>query len=146
MPSHPLPVGLYKLPTPIHKDPESQDLVVLHEEIIKRLRAESEHVPMSTLQELLLERIATTYIIIRWKERSQHDPFETSKAAESYNAFWLSMVREFNAQVRLTDADYKNGLISKVNEAINDALMQLPAEQAFTLRESMSEAFTAHGV
>jgi hypothetical protein len=141
-----LPEGAYQLPAYIVADrPELQEV---HTELVRRLRADASHAPMGTVLELLLERIATNYIIIRWRESAPlgAGAFEHSTAAKEYNAFWLAMVKEFSAQVKATDADYRDALLQQVNGAISSALAGMHEDVAAPLRERFAEAFDRAGL
>lgn len=68
----------------------------LYEVIVHRMREEARHLPMGTVQQLLIERIAANYIILRSKERGELGGFQHAGAQKDYNSFWLSMTAEFN--------------------------------------------------
>jgi len=68
----------------------------LYEVLIHRMREEAKHLPMNTVQQLLIERIAYNYIILRWKERGESGGFGSASVQKEFNVFWLSMTQEFN--------------------------------------------------
>lgn len=68
----------------------------LYEVIVHRLRAEAAHLPMLTLQNLLIERIAYNYIVLRARERGDLGGFSSAAVQKDYNVFWLQMCSELN--------------------------------------------------
>lgn len=67
----------------------------LYEVLVYRMRDEAKHLPMNTVQQLLIERIAYNYIALRSKE-AVPDGFGSTSGQKDYNSFWLSMTSEFN--------------------------------------------------
>ncbi len=82
---------------------EDDKLRTLYEVIVHRMREEAKHLPMNTVQQLLIERIAANYIILRSKERGELGGFNTSGAQKDYNGFWLAMTSEFNKMLGKTE-------------------------------------------
>lgn len=80
----------FRPPTYISDDPE---LFALYEEMVRRLRSESMGIPMHTMQEFLIERIATRYVIIRYREEHGWLGINTEK---EFNQQWLELVKEWN--------------------------------------------------
>lgn len=68
----------------------------LYEVLVARMREEAAHLPMTTIQQLLIERIAFNYIVLRAKERGELGGFSHSGIQKDYNTFWLQMTAEFN--------------------------------------------------
>src|SRR5690349_10250926 len=68
----------------------------LYEVLVARMREEARHLPMNTVQQLLIERIATNYIVLRCKERGELGGFAHTSVQKDYNTFWLTMTAEFN--------------------------------------------------
>lgn len=148
MPRTPMPDDAFRLPKYIADDVTCGDLVVLFNVIVQRLREEAAHLTLNTIQEMLLERIATNYIILRWRERGilGEGGFEHSTAAKDANSFWLSMTREFNAQVKVGDAEFRDAYVKQVNEAIAGALEGMHEDVANPLRERFAAAFEKVGL
>ena len=59
--------GAFYLPEHI----EDTNLRQLYEVLVSRMRREAATLPMNTVQQLLIERIAYNYIVMREKERSE---------------------------------------------------------------------------
>lgn len=68
----------------------------LFEVLIFRMRQEAADLPMNTVQQLLIERIARNYIELRMREDGELDGFSSASAQKEFNTFWLSMTQEFN--------------------------------------------------
>lgn len=73
-----------------------QKLRNLYEVLVARMRDEAKHLPMNTVQQLLIERIAYNYIILRTKEKGELGGFGSTSVQKDFNTFWLSMTQEFN--------------------------------------------------
>jgi len=106
-----------------------ENLRALYEVLVARMRQEAADLPMNTVQQLLIERIAYNYIVLRSKEGS--GGFNTAAMQKDFNTFWLSMTQEFNRM--LTKTEVMNGterkallreiqqlIISTVNASVND--------------------------
>lgn len=93
----------------------------LYEVLVARMRHEAADLPMNTVQQLLIERIAYNYIIMRERENGANGGFGTSNAQKDFNTFWLSMTQEFNRM--LCKAETMNGnerkaLLKQVQQVI----------------------------
>jgi hypothetical protein len=101
----------------------------LYEVLVARMRNEAADLPMNTVQQLLIERIAYNYIVLRDKEAT--GGFNTASVQKDFNTFWLSMTQEFNRM--LTKTETMNGserkallrevqqiIMSTVNKSVND--------------------------
>jgi hypothetical protein len=145
----PLPDTAFVLPLFISDDPECDYLVTLYNVIVHRMRSECEHFAISTIAELLIERIAYNYIIIRWRERKTNgEPgaFEHTTASKDFNNFWLSMTKEFNSMTRFSDESYRKQLVATVNQAISKAMEGMAPAAAGPLRQALADAFQEAGL
>jgi hypothetical protein len=119
--------GAFYLPDAID-DTRLRDL---YEVLIARMRHEAKDLPMNTVQQLLIERIAYNYIILRVKETGDLGGFATTAAQKDFNTFWLSMTQEFNRM--LSKAETMTGnerktmlrevqrlIVTSVNQAVTD--------------------------
>ncbi len=75
----------------------------LYEVLVARLRTEARDLPMNTVQQLLIERIATNYIVLKSREAGGAGGFTTAAAQKDFNTFWLSMTSEFNRLLSKVD-------------------------------------------
>lgn len=110
---------------------EDEKLRALYEVLIYRMRKEAKNLPMNTVQQLLIERIAFNYIIMRLRERGEMGGFTTANASKDFNTFWLTMTQEFNRM--LSKAETMGGgerkellreiqqlILQTVNASVND--------------------------
>lgn len=143
MSSVPLPDSLYDLPDTI-SNPKLREL---YEVICARLRAESLGVQMTTIQELLLERIAHNYIVLRQKEAHQLTGDADDEFLRRQNTFWLQMTREFLANVRGADKPETRDLIlGQVSQAMNSVFDDMDPSQAGLLRAKFGAALQEVGL
>lgn len=122
----------------------------LYEVLVHRLREEARHLPMNTVQQLLIERIATNYIVLRSKERGELGGFAHSNVQKDYNAFWLTMTSEFNRMLGKSDgisgADRKT-LLKEIQSIIVKTLGAVPDPRVRSeLLEKMAGEFATLGL
>lgn len=119
--------GAFYLPDHI----DNQNLRELYEVLVSRMRKEASDLPMATVQELLIERIAYNYIVMREKERGALGGFSTTAAQKDFNTFWLSMTQEFNRMLTRSDAlsgnerktllrEVQQLILTTVNSSVSD--------------------------
>ncbi len=118
--------------------------------LVGRMRKEAAHIPMNTVQLLLIERIAYNYIIMRSKEAAntpQEGAFSHATQQKEYNTFWLSMTQEFNKQVRATDAETKAQMMRVMAGVVADVLREIedPVLQS-KLRIRISDGMQQQGL
>jgi hypothetical protein len=122
---------------------EDQALRGLYEVLVARMRDEASHLPMSTVQQLLIERIAYNYIVLRWYEMRQM--FAHTTAQKDFNTFWLSMTQEFNRQLRAQDDAARNALLKQIFAIISDTLSGEDSEVSDRLSTRFSQALAEQG-
>lgn len=119
---------------------ENEEYVALHAEIVTRLRREAAGLPMNTVQQLLLERIAANYVTIKWKE--DRAEFVRANEQKDYNTFWLSMTVEFNKQMRESDDKLRQAMLAEVMKVTQDAMEIIPDKTVRqAVRRKLSEDF-----
>lgn len=138
--------GAFTLPEVI-TDP---DMRYLYEVVVAKMRDEARHLPMNTIQQLLIERIAYHYIAMKAKERGELGGFSTSNVQKDYNIFWLSMTQEFNRMLGksepMTQADRK-ALLKEMQQIIISTVATVPDPQVRAdLLEKMAAAFETAGI
>lgn len=80
----------------LSEDIEDQKLRELYESIVHRMRVEAAHLPMNTVQQLIIERIARYYImLLSWERSGKFSMREDTK----YNDFWMKMAAQFNGML-----------------------------------------------
>lgn len=76
---------------------ESKRWSDLYEFMTQKLMQEAAGIPMTTVQTLLVERIATLYVTIRHRE--EHGTF-LPKEMKEYSDLWLSLAKQFSQLVK----------------------------------------------
>lgn len=122
----------------------------LYEVLVSRMRAEAAHLPMNTVQQLLIERIAFNYIVLRSKERGELGGFSGANVQKDYNTFWLSMTSEFNRLLGkhgdLPAADRRH-LLREIQQIIVSTLSTVDdSGQRSVLMDRFATAFEAAGI
>ncbi len=138
--------GAFELPEQI-SDPKLREL---YEVLIFRMRNEAKHLPMNTVQQLLIERIAYNYIVLRSKERGELGGFNNSSIQKDFNTFWLSMTAEFNRMLGKSDpmsSNERKTLMREMQEIIMSTVSTIsdPQVRADVL-EKMAAAFEQSGI
>lgn len=118
---------------------EDATLVSLYEEIVRRLRREAAGLPMKTAHTLLIERIATFYVTIRYKENN--DGFRGYQQKE-FNAYWLSLTQEFNKVLQANDEKLREAMLIEIQTIVSDTLKMItdPTDRQ-NVRRKLSEEF-----
>lgn len=129
--------GAFEL-TPLIQD---SNLRGLYEVLVARLRSEAAHVPMNTIQQLLIERIAANYIMLKARESvpiGQAGGFEHGTALKDFNTFWLRMTAEFNSQLHRSGFSDHEATLRKVRDII---VSELAAVEDGDLRNQLTDKF-----
>lgn len=125
---------------------EDEKLRALYEVLIHRMRREAEHLPMNTVQQLLIERIAYNYVVLRSKERGQLGGFNHSGIQKDYNTFWLDMTREFNRMLGKTEGSLsaadRKALMKEMQKIILNTVMSAVTDP--NSRSELLEKFAAN--
>lgn len=122
----------FRLPAALADDPE---LVEMHREWVNKLRAESAGLPMHTVQEFLLERIATGYVMLRHREIHTPDLLEVDDPVvrtrlrvtaerndKDATDQWLSMVKEWNKVLSSGHEQLREQVLRESEQIALDAL------------------------
>lgn len=110
---------------------EDPKLRGLYEVLVHRMRDEAQHIPMNTIQQLLIERIAYNYIVLRSKERGELGGFNTASIQKDFNTFWLDMTREFNRMLGKGEAmntGEKKALLKEIQQVIVQTVSKTVAD------------------
>jgi hypothetical protein len=107
---------------------QDENLRVLYEVLVQRMREEAAHLPMNTIQQLLIERIAFNYIVLRAKERGELGGFNNSSIQKDYNTFWLSMTSEFNRMLGKSDVapHDRKAMLKEIQKLIVETVNTIP--------------------
>lgn len=137
----------FELPDSV-TDPKLREL---YEVLVARMRDEARHLPMNTIQQLLIERIACNYIVLRSKERGELGGFGSTSVQKDFNTFWLSMTQEFNRMLGkggepLAGAERKQ-LLREVQQIVVSTVSQVvDPKTRSVLLERMAANFEKAGI
>ncbi len=132
----------FRLPDYIEED---DDLRALYEDMVRRLRAESMGIPMHTAQELLLERIATKYVIIRYRETHGWVGLGVNAEKEA-NQQWLEMLKEWNRVLAAGHEQLRDAILREAENIALDAVSLLgDPDDRQKIRRHFKERFAALG-
>ncbi len=119
------------------------DLETLYDEIVANLRTEAFGIPMSTMQVILIERIATKYILIRYYERVGWLGVNAEKDA---NAQWSDLMKEWNRLLAQGHAAAQERLLDQVAKIAKDGIdLVSDKETRQALRNHFESNFAAIG-
>jgi hypothetical protein len=128
----------FRLPAFISRDQELSDL---YTEIVTRLRRESSGMPMTTLQQLLIERQASFYVQIKYKEDTE--TFSANQQRE-FNAYWLDLNKEFARQLAASDDKIRESMIAEIAKMTLEAVDLISDDETRrTVRRALAEGFAA---
>ncbi len=132
----------FKLPD--HIVDEYPQLGPIHDEIVLRLKDEARGMPMNTVQTLLLERIAYTYVFLKYRELKGEI---AGKDQKDFNSFWLSMTQEFNRLLGVNEAERRDKMMDDVVEVFNEAVALIQDKQVRqSVQQSMSTGLSKKGL
>lgn len=127
----------FKLPDHVEAD---ELLAGVFDEMVIRLRREAEGIPMSTVQQLLIERIASMYVQIRYMEKTGFDGVNKQK---ELNDYWLKLVAEFNRLLSSNDDKRREQLLLDVQNVVMESLKLISDdEERRAIRRALTEGFT----
>lgn len=130
----------YRLPDYIAEDTELSDL---YDTLVQRLRAEALGIPMTTAQYLLIERIATKYVIIRYREQTG---WLGVNAEKETNQQWLDLLKEWNRVLTTSQEQMRNALLEQVQKiAVDSVSLIKDREDRQNVRRHFQEKFAAIG-
>lgn len=130
----------FSIPDHIQTD---ERLVTLHAEMVQRLRREAAGLPMNTIQQLLIERIASFYVQIKYKENT--NTF-TANQQKEYNSYWLQLTTEFNRLLQASDDKLREALLIEIQKIVGQAIDLITnPEDRKTVRRTLQEGFASIG-
>jgi hypothetical protein len=102
---------------------------VVYEILVARMRRESAGLPMNTLMQVLIERIALGYATLRLREGKplgDREGFADASQAKDVNAFFLRAMKEFNDQLyRATSQQPGEQFMQRLKAVLVDALSKI---------------------
>lgn len=107
----------FQLPADIARD---LGLAGLYESMVERLRREARGLPMNTVQQLLIERIASFYVQIKYRERN--NSWAGINQQKEFNAYWLSLTSEFNKLLAASEDTRRQAMLTEVQDVVTKSL------------------------
>jgi hypothetical protein len=119
------------------------DLVGIYEELVGNLRAEAFGIPMTSMQVLLIERIATKNVLIKHRERVG---WLGTNAEKDANSQWLDLVKEWNRLLAQGHEAMRERLLEQVEKITADGVKLIEdTETRQKVRNFYQEQFAAMG-
>lgn len=129
------------LPTELREDPKWADL---RNEVMTSLREDSKGLPMNTSQNMLLERIATFYVVMR-KRESEGEKLSFQDIRQNQTQ-WVALLQELNKQLQVNQDQLRSEMIKTILKIIQDAVTMVEDERIREdLRKTLQEKFKAAG-
>lgn len=126
--------GAFALP-----DHLPEEYHALHTEILNRLRNEARAVSMSTVQTLIMERIAYFYVVMKYKESTSEIGLKEQKEMLD---FWLKTTTEFNKMLQASESKSRTTLLVEVQNVLRGSLKHVKdPDTARLLSQQWSEEF-----
>lgn len=131
----------FRLPPEIEAD---RDLALLYREWLDRLGAEAMGLPMHQVQEFLLERIASRYVIIKFREL--HGSWVGVNSEAEANKQWLELVKEWNKVLASGQQELRNAVLKQAQEIALEGIQLIEdSEERKKVRLFYKEKFAAIG-
>jgi hypothetical protein len=129
----------FQLPTFIQED---AGLSGLYDYMVDQLRREASGLPMNTLQQLLIERIASFYVHIKYKE--ENAGFTTANQQKEYNTEWRNLLVEFNRLLTASDDKLRTALLTEIQKLVTDSIRLVTNdEERRAVRRELAGGFAA---
>lgn len=131
----------FRVPPQIAAD---EELAALYDNIIASLRREALGLPMNTVQIITLERIASQYVLMKWRE--ENGMFAKAEDNRAANAQWLAATAEFNKQLQANRDQMRDALLASIQKIVVETidLVEDP-EVRRLLKRTASERFAELG-
>lgn len=129
---------IFSLPEEMQEDERWKKLYVL---MVKTLQEEAAGVQMSTVQNLLIERIATLYVTIRYREeKGTHMPREMKELSD----LWLNMSKQFTQVLKENRENIARHRETQLYQLVMTAVGEIPDHDTrYTLRDKLIGGFRA---
>lgn len=135
----------FQLASEIAESPDGERYTRLYDEMIDHLRAEAAGLPMNTLQEILIERIASTYVTIRYRE--DNESWKGTRQQKEFNDYWLDLTKEFNKLLKSGTDEILEKRMIEVENALFEALPMITnKEERQAMRMFLGEKFMEMGM
>jgi len=133
----------FELPAYIGEHPDfGERLRGIHDEVVERLRREAMGLPMDTVQQLLIERIALIYIQIRYHEYA--NKWDSVNQQKELNNYWATITTEFSRLLANHEDKLREALFEEISGVVNDAIKGIEDEETRkALRLKVKEGLAA---
>lgn len=112
----------------------------LHTHMVEDLRQQVSGLPMNTLQQILIERLASVYIQIKWRENT--NGWVGVNQQKEMNAYFLSLEQEFRKILIESDAMVKTVLVANIQNIVSETLKLVTNdEERRAVRRELAEKF-----
>lgn len=119
-------------------------MVSMYHRWIRALTAEARGLPMHTVQEFLLERIATKYVIMKYRERNNE--WLGVRTENDFTAQWLDLVKEWNKVLSSGQDKLRDAVLEEVQGIALESLQMIRDEDdRKRVRLHYKERFAALG-
>jgi hypothetical protein len=119
---------------------------MLHTALMHKLLDEAKHVPMTTAQYILIERIATTYIYIKYKESGGFDILNPM-VQDKLNVYLLSLLAQFQKMLaKATSEQDREATFREVKDIITRVMSQSSSPAKREVLEELRTAFSNAGI
>lgn len=95
----------------------------LYDEMTARLREEASGLPMTTMMQILIERISTLYVLLRWRE--SENQWQGTTQQKDLNTQWLEHVKEFNRLLREGEDVLREELVNSMYSVVMESLRKI---------------------
>lgn len=121
-----------------------QKLRLLYESVVHRMRTEAAHLPMNTVQQLIIERIAKSYIVlIQWENDGWvKNGCQNIRQHQKYTECWIRLAAQFNVMLmRATPAAQRDAFLERIALVVAGVIQTLPDDN--TKREILQKLMVA---
>jgi hypothetical protein len=119
---------------------------MLHTAIMQKMLEEAKHVPMTTANYILIERIATNYIIIKMRESSGFENLNPI-AQDKQNVYLLSVLAQFQKMLaKATAAEDRESTLREVRDIVKRVLSSSNSPAKAEVLTDLVEEFKKVGI
>jgi hypothetical protein len=130
---------VFVLPDHLRELPQYAEI---YDEVTEGLKREASSLPMTTVQKLLLERIAFVYTNIKFLEDTEG--FSSASHRQSSYATWKDLIKEFNNVLFSNQDKMMESKILEIERIISGVLSTVADEELRrTLRRKIAEELAA---
>lgn len=133
---------VFQIPERVANDPR---YVRIHARMVAQLRQEASGLEMTTLQMVLIERIANGYVLMRWHEDNPGNWIGVN-TEKDFVLNWRSLVSEFNKILSSGEDKRRDALRTKYQDIMLEGLTLIEDKDVRkTVREFLQNEFAAIG-